>query len=102
MNNFHNCRACITEVRCAELNRCLESSHVGDAPEKQPRLGALGVIGGSKAPGFNVDLALALSSYVHEHCKEVPHDIGIYLAIIAEEYLNAKSGAPNTPDHPRE
>ena len=29
---------------------------------------------------FDTELALKLSKIVHDHCKDVPHDIGIKLA----------------------
>ena len=33
-----------------------------------------------------VDLALKLNKVVHDKCKDVPHDIGMELAKIADEY----------------
>ena len=41
----------------------------------------------STCSAFSVELALELSSFVHERCKDVPHDIGIHLATIAEKHL---------------
>lgn len=53
---------------------------------------------GSPAPScsaFSVKLALELSSFVHERCKDVPHDIGIHLATIAAKHL--KQNSPGQP-----
>ena len=36
-----------------------------------------------------VNMAIRLNSYVHENCKEVPHNIGIHLAQIADEHYTA-------------
>jgi hypothetical protein len=33
-----------------------------------------------------ISLALKLSKYVHDNCKDVPHDIGLHLVQIVEEY----------------
>jgi hypothetical protein len=35
----------------------------------------------------DVDLAIKLSKYVHDNCKEVPHDIGMKLIEIISEHL---------------
>jgi len=34
MKAYPNCRACVTEVRCAELGRCLDASSPGSVREK--------------------------------------------------------------------
>ena len=41
---------------------------------------------GSGAPDCDVELAIALSRYVHDNCTNVPHDIGIHLAHIVDKY----------------
>ena len=38
-------------------------------------------------PTLDGDLALKLSIYVHDTCKEVPHDIGLKLVEIIKEHL---------------
>ena len=50
---------------------------------------------GSGAPVCDVELALALSRYVHDNCTNVPHDIGIHLAHIVDEYLERRPVLPN-------
>ena len=35
------------------------------------------------------NMAHELSAYVHENCKEVPHDIGIHLADIVDTYYDS-------------
>ena len=51
----------------------------------------------STCSAFSVELALELSSFVHERCKDVPHDIGIHLATIAQKHLK-----PNEREQPTE
>jgi hypothetical protein len=46
---------------------------------------------------FSVELALELSSFVHERCKDVPHDIGIRLATIAEKHLKPNPTGQEPP-----
>lgn len=50
---------------------------------------------GSGAPDCDVELAIALSRYVHDNCTNVPHDIGIHLAHIVDEYQKRRPVLPN-------
>ena len=35
----------------------------------------------------NVQIALKISKYIHDNCKDVPHDIGMKILKIIEEYI---------------
>lgn len=35
---------------------------------------------------FDPDLAVSLSKIVHDHCRDVPHDIGVVLALAVAKH----------------
>lgn len=63
MNGFKNCRACVTEVRCAQLDRCLEQS--GEIARYIPT-GPLPVVGSGGVVGLLRDDLIAVMSHVHD------------------------------------
>lgn len=46
---------------------------------------------------FDSELAASLSRYVHLHCRDVPHDIGIHLASIVSRHFAQRVAAHVMP-----
>ena len=58
---------------------------INKSPKNLPKADAYSLLAEVRA---DVDLAIKLSKYVHDNCKDVPHDIGLKLVEIISEHFH--------------